>query len=229
MSSSGSFHSRSARRNHDDKRIASLVAKQIAKVIPQIVTAKTSTIEETFLLAAEINDKRVKAGYWDKASKNLHQATTAETAATPQSSKSSRRKRKNNNNGSKNCVDTTAAPLQSVPSQPQPQHRQVAALLKNVGEIFKKYTSGKLPLAFKSIPAKQHWEELLYLTEPEKWSPNAMYQATRILASNMSSKKVEQFYKFVLLPRIRQDIRKNKKLHFELYQALKKAVYKPAA
>ncbi|XP_071725972.1 bystin-like isoform X2 [Rutidosis leptorrhynchoides] len=105
----------------------------------------------------------------------------------------------------------------------------IIEIYKSVGEIFKKYTSGKLPLAFKSIPAKQHWEELLYLTEPEKWSPNAVYQATRILASNMSSKKVEKFYKFVLLPRIRQDIRKNKKLHFALYQALKKAVYKPAA
>lgn len=99
----------------------------------------------------------------------------------------------------------------------------------SVGEIFKKYTSGKLPLAFKSIPAKQNWEELLYLTEPEKWSPNAVYQATRILASNMSSTKVTKFYKFVLLPRIRQDIRKNKKLHFALYQALKKSVYKPSA
>ncbi|KAI3675076.1 hypothetical protein L1987_84660 [Smallanthus sonchifolius] len=65
----------------------------------------------------------------------------------------------------------------------------IIEVYKSVGEIFKKYTSGKLPLAFKSIPAKQHWEELLYLTEPEKWSPNAVYQATRILASNMSSKK----------------------------------------
>ncbi|KAJ0529188.1 putative retrotransposon gag domain-containing protein [Helianthus annuus] len=37
MSSFGSFHSRSARRNHDDKRVASLVAKQITKVILQIV------------------------------------------------------------------------------------------------------------------------------------------------------------------------------------------------
>ncbi|XP_022002811.1 bystin [Helianthus annuus] len=114
--------------------------------------------------------------------------------------------------------------------QPLPKlDDSVIEIYKSVGEIFKKYTSGKLPLAFKSIPAKQHWEELLYLTEPEKWSPNAVYQATRILASNMSSKKVERFYKFVLLPRIRLDIRKNKKLHFALYQALKKAVYKPAA
>ncbi|XP_024967990.1 bystin [Cynara cardunculus var. scolymus] len=125
--------------------------------------------------------------------------------------------------------DTASSGLSAV-TQPLPKlDDSIIEIYKSVGEIFKKYTSGKLPLAFKSIPAKQHWEELLYLTEPEKWSPNAMYQATRILASNMSSKKVERFYKFVLLPRIRQDIRKNKKLHFALYQALKKAVYKPAA
>ncbi|KAL7600121.1 bystin [Lactuca sativa] len=114
--------------------------------------------------------------------------------------------------------------------QPSPKlDDSIIEIYKSVGEIFKKYTSGKLPLAFKSIPAKQNWEELLYLTEPEKWSPNAVYQATRILASNMSSNKVTKFYKFVLLPRIRQDIRKNKKLHFALYQALKKSVYKPSA
>ncbi|GKB65938.1 bystin [Tanacetum coccineum] len=102
-------------------------------------------------------------------------------------------------------------------------------IYKSVGEIFKKYTSGKLPLAFKSIPAKKNWEERLYLTEPDKWSPNAVYQATRILASNMSSRKVELYYKVVLLPRIRKDIKQNNKLHFALYQALKKSVYKPAA
>ncbi|KAL8209055.1 hypothetical protein R6Q57_008467 [Mikania cordata] len=121
--------------------------------------------------------------------------------------------------------DKVSSGIQPLPKMDD----SIIEIYKSVGEIFKKYTSGKLPLAFKSIPAKQHWEELLFLTEPEKWSPNAVYQATRILASNMSSKKVERFYKFVLLPRIRQDIKKNKKLHFALYQALKKAVYKPAA
>jgi len=32
-----------------------------------------------------------------------------------------------------------------------------------------------------------------------------------------------------LLPRVRDDIRKNKRLHFALYQSLKKSLYKPAA
>ncbi|KAK4342176.1 hypothetical protein RND71_037992 [Anisodus tanguticus] len=98
-----------------------------------------------------------------------------------------------------------------------------------VGKHLSKYTSGKMPKAFKHIPSLQYWEDVLYLTEPEKWSPNAMYQATRIFASNLGVKKAERFYKFVLLPRVRDDIRKNKRLHFALYQSLKKSLYKPAA
>lgn len=99
----------------------------------------------------------------------------------------------------------------------------------SVGEFLNKYTAGKMPKAFKHIPSMQMWEDILYLTEPEKWSPNAMFQATRIFASNLSAKKAERFYKLILLPRIRDDIRKNKRLHFALYQSLKKALYKPAA
>lgn len=98
-----------------------------------------------------------------------------------------------------------------------------------VGEYLSKYTAGKIPKAFKHIPATQMWEDVLYLTEPEKWTPNAMFQATRIFASNLNARQAERFYKLVLLPRVRDDIRKNKKLHFALYQALKKSVYKPAA
>ncbi|KAL1547613.1 bystin-like [Salvia divinorum] len=105
----------------------------------------------------------------------------------------------------------------------------IIELYKGVGKLLNKYTSGKIPKAFKHVPSLQFWEEVLYLTEPDKWSPNAMYQATRIFASNMGVKKVERFYKFVLLPRVREDIRKNKRLHFALYQSLKKALYKPAA
>lgn len=98
-----------------------------------------------------------------------------------------------------------------------------------VGEYLSKYTAGKMPKAFKHIPATLMWEEVLYLTEPEKWSPNAMFQATRIFSSNLGSKKAERFYRLVLLPRVREDIRKNKRLHFALYQSLKKSLYKPAA
>ncbi|KAL3821309.1 hypothetical protein ACJIZ3_007214 [Penstemon smallii] len=115
--------------------------------------------------------------------------------------------------------------LQSMPKL----DKSIIELYKGVGKLLNKYTAGKMPKAFKHIPSLQFWEPVLFLTEPEKWSPNAMFQATRIFASNMGVKKVERFYKLVLLPRVREDIRKNKRLHFALYQSLKKALYKPAA
>ncbi|MFS8027768.1 hypothetical protein Hanom_Chr16g01502561 [Helianthus anomalus] len=110
-----------------------MAIKKYIRALPDYVAdfvhaVTTSSIEETYLLAAEINDKRVKAGFWDKPSKSLHQATTAPTAetATAQPSKSSHRRMKNNNSSSnnKNCaITTTVAPLQVVPTQQQPHHR----------------------------------------------------------------------------------------------------------
>ena len=88
---------------------------------------------------------------------------------------------------------------------------------------------GKIPKAFKIIPALSNWEEVLYLTNPDKWSPHAMFQATRLFASNLNAKMAQRFYSLVLLPRVRDDIAEHKRLHFALYQALKKATFKPAA
>ncbi|KAM6568355.1 hypothetical protein CsatB_016340 [Cannabis sativa] len=102
-------------------------------------------------------------------------------------------------------------------------------LCRLIGKVLSNCTDGKIPKLFKLIPSMINWEDILYLTEPEKWSPNAMYQAVRIFASNMGVKRAERFYKLVLLPRVREDIRKNKHLHFSLYQSLKKCVYKLGA
>lgn len=51
---------------------------------------------------------------------------------------------------------------------------------------------------------------------PHPSNPNAIPQSQRFLA-------------LVLLPAVRRDIRENKKLHFALFQALRKATYKAAA
>lgn len=105
----------------------------------------------------------------------------------------------------------------------------VKYVFNRVGDLLSRYKAGKVPKAFKHIPNLIPWEEILYLTEPEKWSPNALYQATRIFSSNFGVKKAQRFYNLVLLPRIREDIQKTKRLHFTLYRALKKSLYKPAA
>ncbi|KAK9087137.1 hypothetical protein Syun_029531 [Stephania yunnanensis] len=83
------------------------------------------------------------------------------------------------------------------------EERPLPTLSKDVINFYKGYTTGKLPKGFKHIPSIECWEDVLYLTEPEKWSANAMYQATRIFASNLGTKKVQRFYDLVMLPRVR--------------------------
>lgn len=73
------------------------------------------------------------------------------------------------------------------------------------------------------------WLQVLFLTEPETWSPHATYQATRLFISNLNARLAQRFLALVLLPTVRQDIRENQRLHFALFQALKKAAYKPDA
>lgn len=102
-------------------------------------------------------------------------------------------------------------------------------MYRGVRDVLSKYRSGKLPKAFKMIPHLRQWEEILYITEPDKWSAAAMYQATRVFASNLSEKMAQRFYNLVLYPRIRDDIAEYKRLNFHLYQAMRKALFKPGA
>uniref|UniRef100_A0A915B6Y6 Bystin n=2 Tax=Parascaris univalens TaxID=6257 RepID=A0A915B6Y6_PARUN len=106
---------------------------------------------------------------------------------------------------------------------------EVIDMYRQVGTVLSTYRSGKIPKAFKIIPKMINWEQLLYLTNPDKWSAAAMYQATRMFASNLNAKLCQRFYRYVLLPRLRDDIDEYKKLNFHLYQALHKATYKPQA
>lgn len=110
-----------------------------------------------------------------------------------------------------------------------PLPAKVVSVYTDIGKILSRYTSGKLPKAFKVIPSLSNWEEVLYLTRPDKWTPHATYQATRIFASNLNPKMAQRFYYLVLLDAVRADIYENKKLNYHYYIALKKAVYKPAA
>ncbi|KAL5243055.1 hypothetical protein ACI65C_010465 [Semiaphis heraclei] len=106
---------------------------------------------------------------------------------------------------------------------------RVIQMYKGVKQVLTTYRSGKLPKAFKLIPKLRNWEQILYITEPSTWSAAAMYQGVRIFASNLKENMAQRFYNLVLLPRVRDDIDEYKKLNFHLYQALKKALFKPGA
>jgi essential nuclear protein 1 len=99
----------------------------------------------------------------------------------------------------------------------------------DIGAWMKRYRSGKMPKALKIVPQLLNWEEVLYLTNPIEWTANAHHEATKLFASNLNSAMAQRFYNLVLLPAMREDIGSNGRLHFHLYQALKKALYKPQA
>jgi len=88
---------------------------------------------------------------------------------------------------------------------------------------------GKIPRAVKIIPLLTNWEEIVFLTQPENWSPQATGAVTRVFTSNFNEKMAQRYFNLILLPAIRQDIKDNKKLNFHLYLALKKTLYKPTA
>ncbi|XP_071993434.1 bystin [Engystomops pustulosus] len=120
--------------------------------------------------------------------------------------------------------------MSEVSGRPMPQlDPRVLEVYKGVKEVLSSYRSGKLPKAFKIVPALANWEQILYITEPESWTAAAMYQATRIFSSNLPERMAQRFYNLVLLPRIRDDIAEYKRLNFHLYMALKKALFKPGA
>uniref|UniRef100_UPI00398E4B08 bystin n=1 Tax=Pristiophorus japonicus TaxID=55135 RepID=UPI00398E4B08 len=120
--------------------------------------------------------------------------------------------------------------MSEISGRPMPQlDPRVLDVYKGVREVLCKYRSGKLPKAFKIIPALSNWEQILYITEPETWTAAGMYQATRIFSANLKARMAQRFYNLVLLPRARDDIAEYKRLNFHLYMALKKALFKPGA
>lgn len=119
---------------------------------------------------------------------------------------------------------------------------KVIAVYSKVGQILSTWTSGQLPRAFKIIPTLKNWEDVLYVTEPEGWSPQAVYEATKLFVSSLDPKQSQKFVFSVLLDRFRDELSptndgfsaKNaasskKTLNYHTYRALIKSLYKPAA
>lgn len=99
-----------------------------------------------------------------------------------------------------------------------------------VGLLLSRYRSGKLPKPFKILPTLPFptIQTLVPMSRPDSWTPNAVYEATKIFVSGTPS--VAQFFiNAVLLERVRDDIAETRKLNIHLYKGLKKALFKPAA
>ncbi|KAF2123181.1 Bystin-domain-containing protein [Lophiotrema nucula] len=105
---------------------------------------------------------------------------------------------------------------------------KVVEVYQQVGLLMKHYKSGKLAKPFKILPTIPQWETLISITRPEEWSPNAVYAATRVFVSSKPY-IAQTFLNMVLLPAVQDNIRETQKLNVHLYNALKKALYKPSA
>ena len=114
---------------------------------------------------------------------------------------------------------------QSGPDIPE----KVVEVYTAVGDMLRHYTAGKLPKALKMLPHLKNWEDILWVTRPDQWSPVATYACTRIFASNLNEKMAQRFYNLVLLEKVRDDIQQHSQLNYHYYMALKKALFKPAA
>ena len=83
------------------------------------------------------------------------------------------------------CVDNASVQMRQLDDRVLKMYEQVKLILS-------RYRSGKLPKAFKIIPNMSNWEQILLLTQPESWTAAAMYEATRIFASNLNAKMAQR-------------------------------------
>ncbi|KAJ1617743.1 Bystin-domain-containing protein [Pavlovales sp. CCMP2436] len=125
----------------------------------------------------------------------------------------------------RNGGDSSAPPPLPMPQVPD----KVAQVYGSIGILLARYRSGKLPKAFKIVPKLTNWEEVLFLTQPQFWSPQACGAATRIFASALNPRMAQRFYALILLPATLDNIDETDKLNYHYYFALKKSIYKPAA
>lgn len=106
---------------------------------------------------------------------------------------------------------------------------KVIEVYTKVGELLSRYKSGPLPKAFKIIPSLPSWENILYITNPATWTPHATLAATRIFVSNLKASQSQRFFSLVLLDKFRDEVAETGKSSYQMYEAMKKALFKPAA
>ena len=81
------------------------------------------------------------------------------------------------------------------------------------------------PLLFNILNTSR---DLLAITKPESWTPNACFEATKIFISG-PKKTARTFIEMVLLERVREEIRETRKVSVHLFKAMRKATFKAEA
>lgn len=108
---------------------------------------------------------------------------------------------------------------------------KVIAAYEKIGQILSTYKHGKLPKLFKVLPTLKNWEDVLFVTNPESWTPHATYEASKLFVSNLQANEAQKFIENVLLEKFRASIEDSEthSLDYHIYRAIKKSLYKPGA
>ena len=128
---------------------------------------------------------------------------------------------------SQNPATSAHQPYPSDEEEPLPQ--KVVDVYTTVGGLLSRHRSGPLPKPFKILPTLPPLQipQIIDLTNPEAWTPHAHFLAVRLFISAKPT-VAQPYLREILLPRVRNDISETKKLNIHLYNALKKALFKPA-
>ncbi|KAJ1465913.1 bystin-like protein [Baffinella frigidus] len=99
---------------------------------------------------------------------------------------------------------------------------KIIKILERTGLILKIYKSGKLPKIMKIIPIFKNFEEILWFTRPDTWSPQALFVITRLFLATLKPFQLERFLTMILIPRFQESIfLGKKKLSIHIFMALK--------
>ena len=99
---------------------------------------------------------------------------------------------------------------------------KMVRLLKRTGSMLKIYRSGKIPRSIKIISVLKNFEEILWFTRPDTWSPHALYAVTKLFLKNLRPLQLERFLTMVFIPRLQENIfQKNKKVSVHIFMTLK--------
>jgi essential nuclear protein 1 len=99
---------------------------------------------------------------------------------------------------------------------------KIIKILERTGLILKIYKSGKLPKIMKIIPIFKNFEEILWFTRPDTWTPQALFVITRLFLAILKPFQMERFLAMILIPRFQEGIfLGKKKLSIHIFMALK--------
>lgn len=127
-----------------------------------------------------------------------------------------------------NLNDFSAAPRRDEGVALPPKIIKAYSIIQ---QILTTWTHGKLPKLFKILPSLRNWQDILYVLQPETWTPHVIYEATKLFVSNLNPKEAAKFLNIVLLPRFMTEVAEREKhdVSYHTYRAMRKSLYKPAA